>query len=432
MPFSSPNPSTASQSPVHPAPAAPLTGRRIVLGVGGGIAVYKSVELLRGLTKAGAQVQVAMTQSAQHFVTPLTFQTLSGQPVFTDMFDNQQDADIGHIRVADGASLIVIAPATANLMARLAAGNANDPVTAAVLAATCPVLLAPAMNVNMWNAPATRATVSTLAERGMYFVGPEQGFLACKWIGQGRLSEPADIVEAAAQLLTPQDLQGKVVVVSAGGTEEAIDPVRFLGNRSTGKMGYALAKAAVRRGARVILVTGPASLPIPVGVEQVAVRSAAQMCEAVLAARSRADLIVMAAAVADYRPTSVAEGKLKKDQMGGAPSLELERTVDILARLGQERSGPRPILVGFAAETEADPLRLVAAARTKLASKKCDLIVANDVSQSDRGFASDQNAVHLVWQKGTRELPLASKDEVAHSIFDLVGEELLAPGRATP
>lgn len=399
-----------------------------MLGVGGGIAAYKSVELLRALVKAGAQVQVAMTQGAQRFVTALTFQTLSAQPVFTDMFDNQQDADIGHIRVADGASLIVIAPATANLMARLAAGNANDPVTAAVLAATCPVLLAPAMNVNMWNAPATRANVSTLAARGMYLVGPEQGFLACKWIGQGRLSEPGDIVEAAAQLLTPQDFKDKHVVVSAGGTEEALDPVRFLGNRSTGKMGYALAKAAVRRGARVTLIAGPGCLPVPGGADHVGVRSAAQMCDAILAARGSADVVVMAAAVADYRPASVADGKLKKAQLGATPSVVLERTVDILATLGQERTGNRPLLVGFAAETESDPVRLAAFARAKLVAKQCDLIVANDVSKSDRGFGSDQNAVHLVYQAGARELPLASKDEIAHAILDLVGNELQTPG----
>ena len=226
----------------------PLSDRRIVLCVAGGIAAYKSVELLRMLTKAGASVQVAMTRSAQEFVGVLTFQTLSGHPVFTDLFDNRQDAEIGHIRVADGADLVLVAPATANVLARITAGMANDPVTAAVIATRAPILLAPAMNVNMWESPAVRANVACLAERGMSFVGPEQGFLACKWTGQGRLSEPAAIAEAAAQLLSPQDMKGMRVVVSAGGTEEAIDSVRFLGNRSTGKMGYALGRAASRRG----------------------------------------------------------------------------------------------------------------------------------------------------------------------------------------
>ncbi len=405
-----------------------MAGAKIVLGVGGGIAAYKSVELLRGLVKLGAEVRVAMTQSARHFVGELTFQTLSGQPVFTDMFDNQQDADIGHIRVADGASLIVIAPATANLMARLVAGMANDPVTSAVLAATCPVLLAPAMNVNMWNNEATQRNVETLAARGMYFVGPDQGFLACKWIGQGRLSEPAEIAEAVAQLLSAQDYAGRHVLISAGGTEEALDPVRFLGNRSTGKMGYALARAVVRRGGRVTLVSGPSTLEAPKGVQLVSVRSAAQMCDAIVNARQKADAIIMAAAVADFRPVQVATSKLKKHELGNSPTIVLERTVDILAKLGAEREGSWPLLVGFAAETTSDPTALLALARKKLLAKKCDLIVANDVSASDRGFASDQNAVQLVSSEGHEDVALASKDEIAHAILDRLSRELQAKG----
>lgn len=392
--------------------ATPLLGKRIVLCVGGGIAAYKSVLLLRELVKAGSSVQVAMTPASQEFVGALTFQTLSGQPVFTDIFDNKQDADIGHIRIADGADLIIVAPATANLMARVSAGLAHDPVTAAILASRCPVLLAPAMNVNMWNAPATKATVERLADRGFNFVGPDDGFLACQWTGSGRLSEPADIVEAAARLLTPQDLKGKRVVVSAGGTEEAIDPVRYLGNRSSGKMGYALALAAARRGADVHLVSGPVCLENRSGGTYTEVRSAREMFGAICDATPDADLCIMAAAVADYHPTALAAEKLKKETWGPAPAIALTRTTDILAHLGEQPE--RPFLVGFAAETE----NLQAAAMGKLKNKRCDMVVANDVSQSDRGFGSDSNAVTLVWADGSEDVALASKDSVSHSILD--------------
>jgi phosphopantothenoylcysteine decarboxylase/phosphopantothenate--cysteine ligase len=387
-----------------------------VLCVTGGIAAYKSVYLLRELVKAGAQVQVAMTPSAQEFVGSLTFQTLSGQPVFTDLFDSQQDADIGHIRVADGADMIIVAPATAGVMARMVAGMANDPVTAAVLAARCPVLLAPAMNVNMWESAATRANVQTLMERGFHFVGPDAGFLACQWTGSGRLSEPPEIVEAAARVLTPQDYAGLRVVVAAGGTHEDIDPVRFIGNRSTGKMGYALALAAGRRGASVSLVAGPNALENNTGAELTSVRSAEEMFEAVTAKSQGADLVIMAAAVADYRPTQVSAQKNKKESWGSEPSLALTRTTDILATLGKLTTKDRPYLVGFAAETE----NVADAARKKLKSKGCDLVVANDVGQSDRGFASDNNAVELIWKGGSKSLALASKDSIAHGILDQV------------
>jgi len=405
---------------MHPL-AHPLSDRRIVLCVAGGIAAYKSVELLRLLTKAGASVQVAMTRSATEFVGVLTFQTLSGHRVFTDLFDNQQDAEIGHIRVADGADLILVAPATANVLARITAGMANDPVTAAVIASRAPILIAPAMNVNMWTNAAVQANVETLAQRGMLFVGPEQGFLACKWTGAGRLSEPADIVEAATRVLCPQDMQGLKVVISAGGTQEALDPVRFLGNRSTGKMGLALSRAASRRGAEVTLVHGPTSATPNTGATNVAVRSAKQMCEAVCHAQTGADLVVMAAAVADYRPTTVEAQKLKKESFGEAPALPLERTEDILAKLGAERIGTRPYLVGFAAETED----VASAAQGKLTRKQCDMIVANDVGQSDRGFGSDDNAVELFTATGHRSsLALASKDSIAHGILDQALREM--------
>ncbi len=399
---------------MHPL-ANPLSDRRIVLCVAGGIAAYKSVELLRLLTKAGASVQVAMTRSATEFVGELTFQTLSGHRVFTDLFDNQQDAEIGHIRVADGADLIVVAPATANVLARITAGMANDPVTAAVLASRAPILIAPAMNVNMWESAAVQANVETLAARGMYFVGPEQGFLACHWIGAGRLSQPAEISEAAAQVLCPQDMAGMKVVISAGGTQEALDPVRFLGNRSTGKMGIALSRAASRRGADVTLVHGPVYSAPNTGAANVAVRSAQQMCDAIVHAQNEADLVVMAAAVADYRPSVVETSKLKKEHFGTSPALALERTEDILATLGASRVGLRPYLVGFAAETE----NVETAAMGKLQRKRCDMIVANDVSQADRGFGSDENAVELFTAAGHRSsIALTSKDAIAHGILD--------------
>ncbi|MCP4446252.1 MAG: bifunctional phosphopantothenoylcysteine decarboxylase/phosphopantothenate--cysteine ligase CoaBC [Myxococcales bacterium] len=405
---------------MHPL-ANPLTDRRIVLCVAGGIAAYKSVDLLRRLTRAGASVQVAMTKSAQEFVGALTFQALSGQAVFTDLFDTQQDAEIGHVRIADGADLMIVAPATANVLARITAGMANDPVTAAVLAGRAPILLAPAMNVNMWENAATQVNVATLVERGMRFVGPEPGVLACKWTGTGRLSEPADIAEAAARVLCPQDMAGLKVVVSAGGTQEALDPVRFLGNRSTGKMGRALARAAVRRGASVTLVTGPTSLTEDTGATRIAIHSAAQMCEAVCTASAGADLVIMAAAVADYKPTDVANGKLKKEAWGPSPSIALSRTEDILAKLGSERLEASPYLIGFAADTE----NVEAAARGKLASKGCDMIVANDVSLPDRGFGSEENAVEIVTSAGHQSsLSLASKDAIAHGVLDQALREM--------
>jgi phosphopantothenoylcysteine decarboxylase/phosphopantothenate--cysteine ligase len=397
-----------------------------VLGVGGGIAAYKSVLLLRALSKAGARVQVAMTPASQNFVGELTFQALSGAPVFTDLFDNQQDAEIGHIRVADGADLIIVAPATANLIARLVAGRANDPVCAAVLAARCPVLLAPSMNVNMWEHPATRANVETLAERGVYFVGPDDGYLACKWTGTGRLSEPEEILRAAEQLCIQPDLKGVRVLVSAGGTQESLDPVRFLGNRSSGKMGFCLANAAARRGAEVTLVAGSHNSQIAEPqVRQINVRSAQEMHKAIEGEQDAVDVIIMAAAVADYRPRLLAKQKLKKREWGDRPAVDLERTVDILAELGRSRNSGKPILVGFAAETE----NLLEAAQRKLQTKNCDLIVANDVSRSDQGFAVDTNAVELVYGTASQSLPLASKESIAHGILDFIRKQFLAPTR---
>ncbi len=404
--------------------AHPLRGRTVVVAVGGGIAAYKAVELVRLLTKADARVRVVMTPRAREFVGALTFQALSGQPVMTDLFDLTQESEIGHIQVADRADLVIVAPATANLIARMAAGMADCPVTAVVLASRAPVLVAPSMNVNMWQNPLTQANVRRLVDvAGMRVVGPDAGFLACRWTGPGRLAEPADIVEAARHILTPRDLEGRRVVVTAGPTFEPIDPVRFVGNRSSGRMGYAVARAAARRGAEVKLVSGPTGLDAPLGVERVQVESARAMAAATTAAAAGADAVVMAAAVADFRPKDTAAHKLKKRAIGAAPAVELARNPDILAELGAARGGgARPILVGFAAETE----NLVAEARGKLEEKRCDLVVANDVSQADAGFSVDTNRVVLVEAGGQQELPLMSKDEVAHAILDRV-VELLAP-----
>src|SRR5689334_15184930 len=315
-------------------PAHPLAGARIVVGVAGGIAAYKAAELVRLLDKAGATVDVAMTARAQKFVGPMTFQALTRRPVFTDLFSLTEEAEIGHIQLADRADLVVIAPATANALARLAAGQADDPVAAIALATRAPVLVAPSMNVNMWNHPLTRANATRLVEIARYrVVGPGDGFLACRWTGPGRLAEPADIVEAAAHVLSPQDLAGKRIVVTAGPTHEAIDPARFIGNRSSGKMGAALAAAAQRRGAEVTLLLGPSAIAPPVGVTVISVESARQLQAALATAALGADVIIMAAAVADYRPEQPAVHKLKRGQLGPKTELALIANPDLLAEL---------------------------------------------------------------------------------------------------
>jgi len=402
-------------------PAAALTGANIVVAVGGGIAAYKAAELVRLLDKAGAQVHVAMTARAQKFIAPMTFQALTRRPVFTDLFSLTEEATIGHIQLADRADLVIIAPATANVIGRLANGMANDAVTAVALATKAPVLLAPSMNVNMWSHPLTRDNLQRLVDVANYrVVGPGDGFLACRWTGPGRLAEPEDIVEAAAMLLSPQDLAGKKLVVSAGPTYEAIDPVRFVGNRSSGKMGIALAAAAKRRGADVTLILGPSAVPPPVGVTTSHVESAAQLQWALNNAAKGADVIVMTAAVADYRPAREAKEKLKRGDLGAKTTIELVANPDLLAELGKQRKGSRPLLVGFAAETED----LIENAREKLASKRCDLIVANDVSEPNAGFSVDTNHVQLVDADGEVEVPPAPKSEVAHRILDRIAELL--------
>jgi phosphopantothenoylcysteine decarboxylase/phosphopantothenate--cysteine ligase len=388
-----------------------LRGRTIVVGVAGGIAGYKACELVRLLVQEGAVVQVVLTGNAQHFVTPLTLQTLSGRPVATDTFSLTQESEIGHIRIADTADAVVVAPATADVMARMAAGLADDLLTTVLLATRAPVVVAPAMNVHMWEHPATRANVDTLVGRGVRLVGPASGSLACGYEGAGRLVDPADIVEAVHAALAPQDLADERIVVSAGPTREPLDPVRYLSNHSSGKMGAAVARVAARRGADVTLVHGPMAVAVPPGIRAVAVSSAQDMRAALAGAFRRATALVMCAAVADYRPRRTAERKLKRDGAGG--TIELVENPDLVAELARGKG--RRVVIGFAAETHD----VEQEARRKLREKRLDLIVVNDVTAEGAGFESDTNLVRLLDRDGLDEpLPLLPKDEVAGRILD--------------
>jgi phosphopantothenoylcysteine decarboxylase/phosphopantothenate--cysteine ligase len=372
------------------------------------------------LARDGARVRVVMTAGAREFVTPLTLQTLSGQPVATDTFSLTQESEIGHIRLADEAEVVLIAPATANVIAKLAHGLADDLLSTVVLASQAPLLLAPAMNVHMWEHAATQANLRTLVERGAAVVGPASGSLACGYEGAGRLAEPGDVVEAVAAVLSPKDLRGERVLVSAGPTREAIDPVRYLSNHSSGKMGDAIARVAHRRGAEVVLVTGPTSLPPPPGVRTLAVTTADEMQRALEREFRAASVLIMAAAVADHRVRVPAEHKLKK---GPRPfALDLERTPDILAGLAAKKG--RRLVVGFAAETRA----LGEEGARKLGEKHLDLIVANDVTAPGAGFGSDTNVVQLLDAEGLAEsLPVLPKDEVAGRILDWVARRRQRP-----
>ncbi len=397
----------------------PLRDKTIVVALSGGIACYKGAELVRLLVRGGAKVRVVMTEAAQQFITPLTLQTLSGHPVATQLFDLTQESEIGHIHLADSADAFVVAPATANVIAKLAHGLADDMLTTIALATRAPVLVAPSMNVNMYEHAATQENLATLRRRGVTIVEPGEGFLACGWEGKGRLSEPADIVREIERRLVPQDLAGRRVVVTAGPNREALDPVRFLSNKSTGKMGFACAAAAWQRGAQVELIAGPTSLTTPYGVTRHEATTAADMRDAVVKAFEMADVLIMSAAVADYRPAKVAPQKLKKQ--GGTLQLELVRTVDILAEIAPKKG--KRLVVGFAAETQD----VLANAASKLTRKGLDLIVANDVAGSDTGFAVDTNAVTILDSGGGREdIPLMSKADVADRILDRVARLLLA------
>ena len=391
-----------------------LNGRRILLGVTGSIAAYKAAELVRGLIKRGAEVQVVMTEAATRFVAPLTFETLSRQPVLLDMFSLAYGSHIGHIEATARADLFVIAPATANTIAKLAHGLADDFLSNIYLASRCPVLLAPAMDSDMYQHVVVQENLARLRDRGVHIVGPASGELASGLTGPGRLVEPQEIVEAIERLLQPsRDLAGEVVLVTAGPTREPLDPVRYLSNRSSGKMGYAIVEAAAARGAQVILVSGPTALPLPRGADVVHVETAQEMHDAVLAKLEAVTVVIKAAAVADYRPKHVAGRKLKKDET--VPAVTLEPTPDILAEVGKRKG--RRILVGFAAETED----LVANARKKLQRKNLDLMVANDVSQPGAGFDSDTNVVKILDARGgVEELPLQTKRSVADRVLDRV------------
>jgi len=395
----------------------------IALGVTGGVGAYKAVEVCRGLQKRGHDVVAVMTRSAARFVGPVTFEAITRRQVITSQWRPGMNADIEHIAIADGIALLLVAPCTANVIGKFANGIADDFLTSLYLATKAPVLIAPAMNVNMLAHEAVQRNLQTLTARGVRFVEPGEGYLACGWIGKGRLAEPAEIVEAAAAIVEPpaSSLAGTHVVVTAGPTYEDIDPVRYVGNRSSGRMGFALAAEARRRGAEVTLIAGPTTSTPPSVDATIAVRSAADMHEAVMRAASNADVVIMAAAVADYAPASPAAQKVTKAD--GPLTLTLQRTKDILGDLGSMRAGlggERPILVGFAAETQD----LLARAREKRARKKVDLIVANDVSQPDQGFDADTNAVTIIGDGDEQVVPLQSKARIAAVILDRV-EHLL-------
>ena len=387
-----------------------LEGKTIVVGLSGGIACYKAADVVRQLRNAGARVRVVMTRHAAEFITPLTLQTLAGEPVSTDLFDLTQESEIGHIRLADTADAVAIAPATANLIGKVAHGIGDDLLSAVLLATRAPVLIAPAMNVHMWENRLVQANLRTLRELGWRIIEPAVGHLACGYEGAGRLADPAVIVAETERAVSAGDLRGERVLVTAGPNREPIDPVRFISNRSSGRMGYALAAAAWRRGADVVLISGPTALEPPHGVRTVAAATAAEMRAAVQREFGAATMLVMAAAVADYRPAAPAAQKLKKQP--GPMRLELERTVDILGELAG-RAGDR-LVIGFAAETE----NVIGNAQRKLRGKGLDLIVANDVARSDAGFEVETNAVVLIDANGRTDAPLASKDEIADRILD--------------
>lgn len=385
----------------------------IALGVCGGIGAYKAVEVARGLQKRGHDVVAIMTRSARRFVGPVTFEAITHRRVITDQFADGANADIEHIALATDAKLLLVVPATANVIGKFAHGIADDFLTSLYLATRAPILMAPAMNTHMLDHDAVRANMAVLRTRGIRFVDPGEGYLACGWVGKGRLAEPDDVVEAADAMLRPSgSLIGKLVLVTAGPTYEDIDDVRYIGNRSSGKMGYAVAAEAARRGARVVLVSGPSSLEPPASVETVRVRSAADMHAAVMAHAGSAAIVVMAAAVADYTPRARARGKLEKTDSPTA--LDLVRTPDILADLGSRKSDTGPVLVGFAAES-GDPVRR---GREKLQRKNADMIVANDITRADAGFDADTNAVTLITADGDEQVALAPKAQLAGVILD--------------
>jgi len=390
-----------------------LKDKKIILGITGGIAAYKAAELTRALVKKGAQVKVVMTRNAQEFITPLTLQTLSNNPVYTEMFALVESSEIGHISLADFADLVIVAPATANIIGKVACGLADDLLSTIIMATKAPVMFCPAMNTNMYSNEIVRANIVKLAYEGCYFVEPASGELACGTWGSGRLAEIEDIIDEAEYVLTGKDLAGEKVLVTAGPTREPFDPVRFISNYSSGKMGYAIAAMARRRGAEVTLVSGPCSLAVPRGVKCISVTTAIDMRRSVIENLPDSTIIIKAAAVADYKPAQASASKIKKKK--GPLSLELERNPDIIEEVGKLK-GDR-VLVGFAMETD----NLIENARGKLVAKNMDMIVANDLSRPDAGFQADTNIVKIIGSNGTVEdLPLMDKTDVANRILDKV------------
>jgi phosphopantothenoylcysteine decarboxylase/phosphopantothenate--cysteine ligase len=404
-------------NPLSIRPTASLTNRRILLGVTGGIAAYKSADLVRRLQDLGASVRVVMTKAAQEFITPLTLQALSGHPVHTDLLDPAAEAAMGHIELARWADLVLVAPATADFIARLAHGHADDLLTTLCLATPAPIAIAPAMNQGMWRDVATQANLGTLRERQVMLFGPAEGSQACGDVGPGRMLEPLEIAQRAAAVFPSRMLDGKRVLITAGPTREAIDPVRFISNHSSGKMGFALAEAAAAAGAQVTLVAGPVNLATPEQVERVDVDSAQQMYDAVMARVDACDVFIASAAVADYRPRLVADQKIKK-QHSEAMTIELVRNPDIVASVAAR--DPHPFTVGFAAETRD----VEGYARDKLERKKLDMIVANDVAAAGIGFNSDNNAVTVLWPGGEARFGERAKSVLARELVALIASHL--------
>jgi len=395
-----------------------LQNKRILLGITGGIAAYKCAELVRHYKKAGAEVHVVMTRSAQEFVTPLTLQALSGNPVHTSLLDPEAEAGMGHIELARWADLMVIAPATANFLATMAQGKGDDLLSTICLATKAPIAIAPAMNMQMWFSPATQNNIQQLktffSEDRLTWMGPAEGEQACGDVGPGRMLEPGQILEQTAAFFKEEAFSGKHIVITAGPTQEAIDPVRYISNHSSGKMGYAIAQAAANQGAKVTLISGPTNLPCPDRVERVSVKSAEQMLEASLQRISETDIFIASAAVADYRPSEIAEHKIKKVDGEDQMIIKLVKNPDIVATIAQHPE--RPFTVGFAAETQDVDVY----ANKKLVKKNLDMIVANDVSNTNIGFNSDNNAATIFWPKGQRQLDLMTKNQMAKEILEAI------------
>ncbi len=396
-----------------------LNGKRILLIVGGGIAAFKSLELIRAIRKAGGHVSPVLTRAAQEFVTPLSASALAADKVYTDLFDLTDEAEMGHIELSRSADLVVVAPATADLMAKMAGGHADDLASTLLMATDTPVLVAPAMNVRMWLHPANQRNIATLESDGIERIGPEEGDMACGEYGPGRMSEPQEILETIIARLGKGPLSGKHVLVTSGPTHEPIDPVRYIANRSSGAQGTAIAAALSRLGAKVTFVTGPADVPPPEGVDVVPVQTADQMLKAVKAALP-ADAAVFAAAVADWRVTSEASSKIKKDKSGKPPALKLDENPDILATISRLRKNRPALVVGFAAETDD----VIANATAKRKRKRCDWIVANDVSPETGIMGGAENAVTVIDDKGAESWPRASKGDVARRLAQRIAEAL--------